>query len=186
MTIQKASISRTIQIIALVLSLLLTFAWLGFIFSNSLKSGGESGEQSSKVHQIVNQVAGSLGAKEAISEDTVRSGAHFTEFAILGFLCCLSIGALWRLCGVSQLPKLMGVACLSLPLCAIFAAVDEFLQTFSEGRSAQFSDGLLDTAGSLAGITSFIGIVGFVWWLRRRRQKGKRHEYFPRNDKRAE
>ncbi len=176
MSIGNLARDRWVKILCVALSLLLTLAWIGFIFSNSLKSGTASGEQSSKVHEVVNKVAQSLGAKEEISQDTVRSGAHFAEFAILGFLLCLSIASLWCLRGGSRLPRLMGFGCLSLPVCAILAATDEYLQTFSEGRSTELSDAILDTVGALAGIAAFTAIVAVVWWIRTQREKKAKRE----------
>ena len=149
--------------LCLAVSLALTLFWLGFIFSNSLKTGEESGEQSSKVHQVVNQVASALGAKEEISEDTVRKGAHFTEFAVLGFLVCLSITSLWRILGGRRLSRLFAYSALSLPVCALLAAVDEYLQTFSDGRSAEVADALLDTAGAFVGLLAFVFLAWILW-----------------------
>lgn len=175
MSIQNSNRIRALKILCLVLSFTLMLLWLGFIFSNSLKSGGESTEQSSKVHQTVNQVAGSLGVKQEISEETVRSGAHFTEFGILGFLVCLCVGSLWNWKPNGRLPGLMLWALLSVPVCALLALADELLQTFSEGRSAQLVDVLLDTAGASVGTVLFIGIL-WLAWLIQNRKKEKRHE----------
>ncbi len=175
MKIQYQNRIKMVKILCLILSFALTVFWLGFIFSNSLKSGGESSEQSSKVHQVVNQVAQSVGVKEEISEETVRSGAHFTEFAILGVLVCLCIGSLWNMQRHGRLPRLMLWGLLSVPVCALLATADELLQTLSDGRSAQVSDGLLDTAGATVGTALFIGILWILWIIRKKKEE-KRDE----------
>ena len=161
--------NKSLKILCLVLSLCLTLFWLGFIFSNSLKSGSESGEQSSKVHETVNQVASSLGVKEEISEDTVRKGAHFTEFGLLGFLICLCIASVRAFRGLGDLPRLMMWSVLSIPMCALLAAVDEYLQTFSEGRTAEVADAFLDTAGATVGTAFFLAILWFILIIRKER-----------------
>ena len=161
--------NKILKILCFSLSLCLTLLWLGFIFSNSLKSGSESGEQSSKVHEAVNQVASSLGVKEEISEDTVRKGAHFTEFGLLGFLICLCIASARALLGAKGSYRLMGLCAFSIPVCAILAAVDEYLQTFSEGRTAEVADALLDTAGATVGTAFFLAILWFILIIRKER-----------------
>ena len=171
MSSENVMSKRWLKILCLALSLAMTFLWLGFIFSNSLKTGEESGEQSSKVHEVVNQVAQSLGVKEEISEDTVRSGAHFVEFTPLGFLLCLTVVSVWRLGGGSRLPRLAAWSCLALPLSVAMAGLDEYLQSFSKDRSAELSDVLLDSAGGLTGLLGFLVLLWIVWLIRKRKNR---------------
>lgn len=88
----------------------------------------------------------------------VRKAAHFTEFALLGFLL--------RLCLESWFPK----ARLSLWAWlggTLYAVSDEIHQLSVDARSGQFKDVLLDSSGVIAGV-----IVGWVLLtlLRRRRE----------------
>ena len=149
---------KILRVLRIAIPLLLTLLWLGFIFGNSLKDAQASSEQSSQVQEIVNNVASSVGVKEPISESTVRNMAHFTEFFILGILLCLDVWAL----GLSPLHARRRFDILwllvSLPLAFLLASLDEFLQTFSEGRAAAFLDVLTDTAGAALGIALFIAL----------------------------
>ena len=139
------------------LPLLLTLLWLGFIFSNSLKDAAASSEQSGKVHEIVNEVASAIGVEEPISEESVRTLAHLTEFAILGTLLCLDIWAL----GLSPFYAKHRFDVLwlltALPACFLLACIDEILQTFAEGRACDFRDVLTDTEGAALGVAVFLG-----------------------------
>ncbi len=149
-----------------VLSLAVTLGWLLFIFSNSLKSGAESGEQSSRVLMWVNSLAQNLGFRGEISESFIRKLAHFTEFALLGGFGCLSLFSFGVAWGETVTLRRVLPLFFSIPFCAICAGIDEWLQTFSEGRAAQISDVLIDTAGALTGTVVFIGallLVGHLW-----------------------
>jgi len=70
----------------------------------------------------------------------VRKMAHFSEYALLGFL--------WYL----LLKNTRNGMFLSLAMTFLYATSDEFHQTFVAGRSGQIRDVLIDTAGGLFGI----------------------------------
>ena len=145
-----------LNILRIAIPILITVLWLGFIYGNSLKSGEESGAQSGKVHEIVNNVAQDVGIQKPISQHFVRKSAHFIEFAVLGILICAD---LWALRAASLSKKLYISAPLllcSIPTCFILAAVDEFIQRFSDSRGPSFSDVLLDTLGSASTTVAFI------------------------------
>lgn len=152
--------TRIITIFRYAIPILLTLLWLGFIFSNSLKTGVESGEQSGKVHEIINDVAQSVGIDKPISEKTVRKGAHFTEFAVLALLICLDLLAF----GVLSIRKKLYVSSLltltAIPVSALFASIDELLQNLSEGRGPQVTDVLIDTSGAV--VATLLFLICFV------------------------
>ena len=153
MNIQK---SRFITALRYIIPILLTVLWLTFIFGNSLKTGEQSSEQSGKVHEIVNDVAQSIGIEKPISEHTVRKSAHFLEFAVLGALICID---LWAFRLVSLKKKLhisLLFSLIALPICASFAGIDELLQKTSKDRGPSVIDVLIDSAGSAAAILLFI------------------------------
>ncbi len=129
------------------LPLLLTFLWLGFIYSNSLQTGEQSGEQSGRVHDIVTAVTNTLGLV-GISEHLIRKLAHFAEFAVLGGLLCIDI---WHTDLIS-LKKDPYISLLTIfaavPMSSILAGFDELLQTLSVGRGPALTDVLIDTAGA--------------------------------------
>ena len=162
------TIHPRLRILLCALCILLTVAWLAFIFGNSLQNGEESGEQSGKVHMIVNNVAQSIGIEKPISEQAVRKTAHFTEFAILSLLLCLD-GCAFRILRLSQKVRLScALVSASIPICFLLACIDELLQTTSPGRAAQFTDILLDTSGAICGMAFFL-LIFLI--LRRIRQE---------------
>ena len=136
-------------------SLVLTIAWIGFIFSNSLANGTKSSEQSSTVHEVVNEIAQSLGATEEISESTIRTSAHFLEFAVLGLLLATDLALLVSLPLAAPLSRRHAWVLLALPLAIILAVIDETIQYFTPDRAMQFVDVAIDSAGALCGILAF-------------------------------
>lgn len=141
--------------IAFIVLLILCVVWTAFIFSNSLKDAGESGEQSSGVTEKVNEVAQAVGIDREITHSEVRSMAHFGEFAVLSVLSAatVSVGIYPKF--KKKPPLLLLICASSVPLCFILAAVDELLQKLSDGRASQFSDVMLDTLGALCGALIF-------------------------------
>lgn len=156
--------------------LVLMILWMAGIFVFSSRSGDESTEDSYFVGNMVGEIfvpgfdEWSAEKQQAFAEKIdhpVRKTAHATEYAILGLLAA----------GVC-IPEVMGrrdektmseeVGCsrttkseyakirreLLIPwgIAALYAATDEFHQLFVPGRSGQFSDVILDSAGALAGL----------------------------------
>ncbi len=164
---------KIIKLLCCVLTLLLAIGWLGFIFSNSLKSGEESGEQSSKVYETVNQIAQSVGIQQEITHETIRNTAHFGEFAVLALLVCLCLAAFWWLFSKRFSYALGAWSALSIPLCFLLAICDELLQTLSEDRATEFADVLLDTAGASLGTAGFALAVILIVGIQKNAKKHK-------------
>lgn len=114
-----------------------------FIWSNSLKDAAASSADSGRVLSWLNELLASIGIYPFLSSHLVRKTAHFCEFALLGLLLALTcltarrIKSIWPVAA----PSSLAVAC-----------TDELLQLFSDGRSCQISDMLLDFCGALTGI----------------------------------
>jgi VanZ family protein len=93
----------------------------------------------------------------------VRKNAHIIEYAILAFL-------LWRF--LRSFPPLRGKTkmCFAAVLlgCAMFAASDEFHQTFVRSRTPSVRDVCLDIAGVL------IGLLIAASFIRRDPRKSRR------------
>jgi VanZ family protein len=121
--------------------------WLGVIFLGSTDL--MSSEQTSRF--IVPFL---LWLKPGMSPKIIRSVlfairkcAHVTEYAILALL-------LWRVLrsGITlrmRMSMLFGAVLLA---CAVFAASDEFHQSFVKSRTPSVRDVLLDVAGALFGL----------------------------------
>lgn len=76
-------------------------------------------------------------------EFLIRKGTHFAGFGIIGMLFFLFYRKLgWRF------PALLGIGSVFL-----IASLDEFRQTFSDGRTGMFGDVLIDTAGAIFFVT---------------------------------
>ncbi len=80
---------------------------------------------------------------------TIRKGAHLSEYAVLAAL-------LWRALRSVRQPDTVAwswpQAGLALGLAALYAATDEFHQTFVPSRQGSVWDVLLDTGGACLGL----------------------------------
>lgn len=125
----------------------LTVFLLAFIFGNSLQTAAESSAVSGMVIEMLEPILPQTAGSSAQRTFLIRKTAHFLEFTLLGFALC---GTAHRF-GMSH-PRLC--VCFAG---AVTAAADELIQRFVEGRSAQLTDVLLDTAGVLFGL--------FLWLI---------------------
>jgi VanZ family protein len=99
----------------------------------------------------------------------IRKCAHVTEYAILALL-------LWR--AVRSLPALSVKMSLSFGAallgCAVFAATDEFHQSFVKSRTPSVRDVLLDVAGAVVGL-----LIGASFTRRHfKKRRGSAHSQF--------
>ena len=129
----------------LLLALLATVLWLWFIYGRSAKPAALSHQESEGLLVLFQKIIPQM------SMLFIRKLAHFGEYFLLGVLLWLD----WRLWGRGSLILPLGVGLL-------FAAADEFLQTFIPGRSGELSDVLLDFFGVCCGVL-------LLWLLQRRR-----------------
>ena len=129
----------------------LTVIWLIIIFYFSNQPASLSTENSSslikntivKIYKVFNGDA-SLEEEQKVIEKydyPVRKTAHFIEFFILGVLIFFTLKAY----------KVNNIYIMIL-LCFLYACSDEVHQLFIIGRSGEFKDVLIDTAGSIASI----------------------------------
>lgn len=166
--------------IRLALKILLPIAcalWIAVILANSLQTAGESSAQSATVVETVQRVAKAIAPESAIANATgeaydklhllVRACAHFVEFAVLGVLlgwCYFAYTLQW---------KFFFIPCLGA---AFVAAIDEWAQTFVEGRAWETTDLLLDCFGGVAGalfaaLSVVIGLLIYEKSLQKRTKK---------------
>ena len=157
------------KILRISIPLILTALWIAFIWSNSLKNGVESGEDSGRVYTIVSKTTESLGLGTPISEHSIRKTAHFTEFAILGVLFCADLICLRAVCFDQKVYVSAPLLLCSIPASVLFASADEFLQNFSDGRGPSVKDVLIDTAGALCSTIIFIAVFILVRFIHKKR-----------------
>ena len=119
--------------------------WLAVIFGHSLMPASVSNDES----------MGLLGRLIALfpflTHPMLRKLAHFTEFAVLGFLLahCLRVRI--------ARPLLAGLLC---------ALADETIQTFVAGRSGELRDVWID----LSGVAAAAALVYCIRFLRGRKK----------------
>lgn len=140
---------------------IVVFAMAGLIFWFS----SQNAEQSDNLSKgVLEQVTGGTvlhhdGADTA-AEDTqdeiwqlfhtlLRKSAHFTLFCFFGIMLML----LMNVYGVSRGKR----AVMVLGIGFLYACTDEFHQLFVPGRSAQWTDILLDSMGVATGIFLYLG-----------------------------
>lgn len=150
-----------------ILSTALVLALLTFIFSNSLRNADDSSGQSGFVTALVNGLLSALGLPD-LTEHIIRKLAHFSEFALLGFLlnnCIRTYTPHW----VRSLP-------LPLLLGLLAAQTDETLQLFSPGRSSSVTDVWIDFGGVFTGTLVSAVLLGLLAALAGRGRGGCKQE----------
>lgn len=115
---------------------------MAIIFYFSSRPANQSAGQSSVVTLFLQK----LFHTKAITEHMVRKFAHFTEFAGLGFLINTAL-----YCSIGKRKPPLGIA-----IGSAYAGTDEIHQIFVDGRSCQFTDWALDTAGIVTGAIIFL------------------------------
>jgi len=128
-------------------SLILILLGIIFVFSNEngIKSNKTSDAFTEKIIDKVTKTEISDEEKQSIIIQTrrlVRKSAHFTLYFTLGLLIML----------LSSSYQIKHVFLTSLVICFLLACSDEFHQLFTIGRTAKFSDVIIDTMGSTCGI----------------------------------
>lgn len=88
----------------------------------------------------------------------LRKAAHATVYFVLA-LILLAVGRV-----IFSSKKYLLTCFLTLLFCFVFAMTDEYHQTFVDGRTGQFSDVLIDTAGACVGVLLFSSYY-LVWWI---------------------
>ena len=126
--------------------------WMVFIFYMSGKTGQESSGQSGKISLFITNLLEKVRQDspqemqklQDILELVIRKTAHMTEYAILGWIAFAFLGS----CGIQG--KMHYIAVLGFNFC--YASTDEIHQLFIPGRSGQFKDVCIDTAGTAIGL----------------------------------
>lgn len=139
-TMKTEYLSRRVRLsLRLTLGMLL-FATLSFIFLNSLTPAPISLENSGSVYSLLSRL---LGFLPFFTHAFLRKAAHFTEYAVLGYLCFFIPSVFMK--------KRKREYAMVLLLCAAVALLDEGVQTLVAGRYGSLWDSLLDFSGALFG-----------------------------------
>ena len=142
-----------------ILSFLPALCMACVIFGFSAKTGEESSNLSLQITKaivgVMEQVTGAdwdAEERQEIVDDfhvAVRKGAHMTEYAVFSWTLLLPL----CVCGVRGKKRILA----ALLVCVLFAAGDEYHQSFVAGRGPALRDVGFDTAGAAGGL--------FLAWL---------------------
>ena len=144
-------------------------AVLCFIWGNSLLDGGASRKLSLAVTKLVRPIyelfTGNSATDNALHA-LVRKAAHFVEFAVIATVASL---LLWRLRGEHLVQNLMSVLFGSL----FIAVTDEYIQSFSPGRSSSVRDVVIDFAGAAVGALAVFACIFIIRKIKKTKIKNK-------------
>ncbi len=134
-------------------AIFLVLLWMMVIFSFSAKNGSSSSGMSRKVITTavetfteIEDETPEMDKVVKILSFPVRKGAHFFLYFVLGMLVFYALH-LW---GIKK-----RVILYAFFICALYAASDEWHQTFVATRSGEVKDVLLDSFASLLAIFLF-------------------------------
>lgn len=140
----------------------LVLLWIAFIWSNSMQTGEDSGEVSSNVTDIINEVVEPV-LGEPVSEHTVRKSAHFLEYMLLGVLASLDVVSISYALSRQSATFISLLMPLSVVLSFAVAVIDEFfIQAATDGRGPSWRDVGIDSAGALTGVIICIAVFLFA------------------------
>lgn len=132
--------------------------WMYLIYWLSDRPALESTAQSEDLTFIILKAASTFtGFSDAevmdrtmLIEPCLRETAHFAEYAVLGLLVLIAVGAYMKSDGKR--------AMISFLICFIYALTDEVHQLYIPGRTFQLIDIILDTAGAALVMIVFLAV----------------------------
>ncbi|TDO84329.1 VanZ family protein [Halanaerobium saccharolyticum] len=131
--------------------------WMGLIFNFSAQNGAESSRMSQGISKKLYELFNNLPLVElefSFFHSFIRQAAHFFVFFVLALLL---INA-FRMSGVVIRYSIF----YTLLIAVIYAALDEYHQSFVPGRAAELKDIFTDTLGILVGV-GFYRTVIFIF-----------------------
>lgn len=151
-----------------------TIAWCATIFKFSAMNSETSNSKSRGItEQLISKVldaTNEAGLTDSHPDDEkltkaaslinapLRKVAHATVYFVLAIILLILSRVIFG--GKKYL-----LACaIVILLCFLFAMADEYHQTFVDGRTGQFSDVLIDTAGACVGTLLFSSYY-LAWWI---------------------
>ena len=148
-------ILSTILLLFIIVSMMMIFY---FSSEDSNKSSATSNKITHFVISVVYKDFDELSLNEQAQiiskvDHIVRKAAHFTEFMFLSFV--ITIYAYMVIAHKKKNTLLSFL--FSLPLCILYAFLDEYHQKYVSGRAMAIKDVLIDSAGAITG-----AIIGFL------------------------
>jgi VanZ family protein len=151
------------------LIILLCLLWMGFIFYNSSKVAEVSNIESMKVTNFVlKQDVFKVGAETKSKVDNIiRKNAHAFEYIVLAVLVGIILFSLSM--------KGKGAIIYILFICLFYAVLDEYHQSFVQGRGSLVGDVLIDFSGSLIGILIYYLFYYGVYQTHRKKYNANKY-----------
>lgn len=132
------------------------------IFYFSSQSADVSASQSGFIRKIIESIFGISTATDFV----VRKLAHFCEYVGLSLL--LNSAMYFSYSETKPF--------ISTGIASLYAITDEVHQIFVDGRSCQFTDWLIDTAGAVTGLVIFLIIYIFIGKIILPKQRNRRNK----------
>lgn len=170
------------RLIPLTLITIIAIAWCATIFKFSAMNSETSNNKSKGItERLISRVLDAtneagltdshpndekLAKAASLINAPLRKVAHATVYFVLAIILLI----LGRVIFGSK--KYLLTCAITILLCFIFAMTDEYHQTFVDGRTGQFMDVLIDTAGACAGTLLFSSYY-LVWWIGDHTNKSK-------------
>ena len=120
-----------------------SFLMMMIIFIMSSFAAADSDRQSGLIINFLTTIFPNINPNGIIIK-IVRKSAHFTEFALLGYFTARA----FKLSKKSPLCSILA--------CSVYAATDEYHQSFVPGRSAEFKDVAIDIVGASFGVGIYL------------------------------
>ena len=139
-----------------------SLGWAAVLFFFSGQNANESGRLSMWVTQQVLRLFPSIPLEFETLHFLVRKTAHFCIFGLEGFLLGLAM--------MTTLPGKWRGGLLAAVSCVVVAVLNEYHQSFSEGRSCELRDMLIDSAGALLGIVIGALLLAIIGRISRRKR----------------
>lgn len=161
----------------IILSWLIVLTWMGFIFYLSSMTTTESNSKSkgtiNKIIETTVETTNNIGItdkhpsakkKQSVTDflnKPLRKCAHASVYFVLSILILHAL----LVSHYKFRKKYLLTTILTVLLCFFYAITDEYHQTFVIGRTGQFSDVLIDTAGSV------LGVMIYSIWINIKKKK---------------
>lgn len=135
------------------IAIILTVSWMLLIFYLSHQPASESSELSGSFVEVFMKIISvfPIAIDGEIVHFIIRKSAHFIAYFILGLLIFHTV----RL----YIARHIRAFVCALFISFIYAASDEFHQTFIPGRSGELRDVFIDSAGALTGICAYVLVI---------------------------
>lgn len=140
--------------------LFITIIFTAIIFIHSLLPAEISTIESDSAFGIWDRLSQFMHIPNFLTAISIRKAAHFVQFAVYGILVT-STSFAYNSKIKDQIFKILFIL-LSVPV------ADEFTQYFSEGRSAQVSDIVLDFCGCLTGFLITFAVLAVIYRIQKK------------------